>query len=398
MTAVSTFTWLDHRDEDQQRVREALAAFDQPGIVDPLGFGVVRDVFSDLLFPGVSTVQTRARYFLLVPWAYRRLDRERVSPRDGARRARELELATIEALLRGSEDKGGVIGQNSRASTKQLPSFIYWGGLGRWGIRRFPGTRQEYVATLGQRRRMRVADEDAGPGDPWPGLPEEPPGVFEETTLRLPVDEAEFLRNRAMLATRGTYLELLLRDGHRDQHADVPWLHPLAGEAPAGIRTTLHHARLFAHAAWGADLLYNASLSEMLEADGQAPLAAPYARWLDDWVDEVEGLGGEFHSWDRGEFWAHVERQNPRAVHTRAFVDWWLALVTSDPRGAIASTDVRRRLRDRETRIKGARAKLANRGARERSPGAQGGELMRFRWLQAQQIIDDIHAGLAADA
>lgn len=55
-------------------MREALAAFDQPGIVDPLGLGMVRDAFSEMLFPGLSTVQTRARYFLLVPWAYRRLD------------------------------------------------------------------------------------------------------------------------------------------------------------------------------------------------------------------------------------------------------------------------------------------------------------------------------------
>jgi hypothetical protein len=73
VVAVSTFSWLDHRDEDQRRVREALSAFDQPGMVDPLGFGVVRDAFSEMLFPGISTVQTRARYFLLVPWAYRRL-------------------------------------------------------------------------------------------------------------------------------------------------------------------------------------------------------------------------------------------------------------------------------------------------------------------------------------
>ena len=88
MVAVSTFTWLDHRDDDQQRIRDALAAFDQPGIVDPLGLGVVRVAFSDTLFPGLSTVQTRARYFLLVPWVYRELDRRKVAARDGAQQTR----------------------------------------------------------------------------------------------------------------------------------------------------------------------------------------------------------------------------------------------------------------------------------------------------------------------
>jgi hypothetical protein len=43
MVAVSTFTWLDRREEDADRVREALAAFDEQAMVDPIGFGVVRD-------------------------------------------------------------------------------------------------------------------------------------------------------------------------------------------------------------------------------------------------------------------------------------------------------------------------------------------------------------------
>jgi hypothetical protein len=218
MAAVSTFSWLDHRDEDQQRVREALAAFDQPGIVDPLGFGAVRDTFSDMLFRGLSTVQTRARYFLLVPWAYQRLDAENVRPSNGSRRTRELEVATIEALRHGSEDQDGIIGRYSRPATKQLPSSIYWGGLARLGIRAFPGTRQEYVASIPQRRSRGAKGED-----PWPGLLPEPDGVFEETTLRLSTQGAEFLRDRILRSTPGTYLGLLVRDGDLDQDGDLPW-------------------------------------------------------------------------------------------------------------------------------------------------------------------------------
>lgn len=393
MTAVSTFSWLDHRDDDQQRVREALAAFDQPGIVDPLGFGVVRDAFSDTLFPGVSTVQTRARYFLLVPWAYRRLDVERVPPAKGRQRARELELATIEALRRGSADREGVIGQHSRGTTQQLPSFIYWGGLGRWGIRGFAGTRQEYVAGLDRRRHVDGAVEAA-----WPGLPGEPDGIFEGTTLALSADEAEFLRDRAVRATRGTYLELLVRDGHVGLDGDEPWTHPLAAQAPEPIKQQLHHARLFACAVWGAGLLYNAELSRLLEADGQSPLSTDYDARLDQWVETVEGLAGEYMAWDRDALWTLVESVNPRATASRGFVDWWLDRVAADPRGSVDDVEVRRRLRDRESQVKGARAKLAGRRARERSPGPQGGELMLFRWRQVRDIVADIHEGLEAHA
>lgn len=394
MTAVSTFTWLDHRDEDQLRVRDALAAFDQPGIVDPLGFGIVRDTFSDMLFPGVSTVQTRARYFLLVPWAYRRLDVEKVAPADGARRARELEVATIQALLQGSDDDEGIIGRNSRAATKQLPSFIYWGGLARWQIRAFAGTRQEYVASLAQRR----ARADAPHDDPWPGLPPEPDGVFDETTLQLPPAEAEFLMDRVLRSTKGTYLEQLVRDGDPDQDGDLPWTHPQATDAPPHIARQLKHAELFSYAVWGASLVYNDELSRLLEDDGQAPLRQDYQQLLARWLDELDARRGELDAWAREDLWSHVLAQNPRAAGARGFVDWWLDLAIGDPQRAATDVEVRRELQRRESKMKGPRAKLASRRARERSPSAQGGGLMAFRWPQVRQIVGDIHDGLAAHA
>ena len=58
----------------------------------------------------------------------------------------------------------------------------------------------------------------------WPGLPDEPDGVFEEAALALSPVEAEFLRDRAVAATRGTYLELLLRDGHAGLDGQQPWV------------------------------------------------------------------------------------------------------------------------------------------------------------------------------
>jgi hypothetical protein len=394
VVAVSTFTWLDHRDDDQQRIRDALAAFDQPGIVDPLGLGVVRDAFSDTLFPGLSTVQTRARYFLLVPWVYRELDRRRVSARDGAQQARTWELQLIEALLDGSADKEGIIGRNSRAATKQLPSFIYWGGIARFGIRRFDGSRQEYAASLETRRRSGAADERVL----WPGLPELPDGLFESTSLELSADEAEFLRDRIVATTRGRFLELLVRDGDPDQRADAPWEHPLAATAPANVHEHLHHARLFATCVWGAELLYNRELSRALVADGQAPLQHDYDVLLDDWIDTLDAMAAELRSWELDRLWDLVLRQNPRATGSRTFVDWWLARAIEDPRGCLASDEVRRRVRRREEMVKGPRAKLASRGARERSPAAQGGSLMLFRWPQAARIVGDIHEGLRVDA
>ena len=37
-----------------------------PGAVDEIGIGLIRDAFANYFFPGTSTVQTRAKYFLIV--------------------------------------------------------------------------------------------------------------------------------------------------------------------------------------------------------------------------------------------------------------------------------------------------------------------------------------------
>ncbi|MFE9182741.1 DUF6361 family protein [Micromonospora haikouensis] len=61
----SRLSWLDTSREDQQRMRELLKLFSDTESRDELGIGQVRDAFSDLLFPGTSVLQNRARYLLI---------------------------------------------------------------------------------------------------------------------------------------------------------------------------------------------------------------------------------------------------------------------------------------------------------------------------------------------
>ena len=66
----SSFTWLDYSENDRKIVLDILEAFKEHEARGELGIGVVRDAFSDMLFPGTSTIQTRAKYFLFVPWLF----------------------------------------------------------------------------------------------------------------------------------------------------------------------------------------------------------------------------------------------------------------------------------------------------------------------------------------
>jgi len=64
----SSFGWVDFSEEERKKMVNLIHLFDEQDTRDELGIGSVRDAFSNLLFPGTSTVQTRAKYMLFIPW------------------------------------------------------------------------------------------------------------------------------------------------------------------------------------------------------------------------------------------------------------------------------------------------------------------------------------------
>ena len=99
MTTTSTFAWLDFSERDRRRALEIVDLLKEDGTQDELGIGVIRDAFADSLFPGTSTIQTRLRYFLFIPWVYRELERRHVTADHFAAEAWKLEMQIRDALL-----------------------------------------------------------------------------------------------------------------------------------------------------------------------------------------------------------------------------------------------------------------------------------------------------------
>src|SRR5688572_25367639 len=99
----STFSWLDHSEEQRRKVLDVIDMFKEKGTVDELGFGTIRDAFADLLFPGTSNLMTRAAYYLFVPWTYVRLERQKVAPGEMAGKSRRDEIRLIHRLLESGE-------------------------------------------------------------------------------------------------------------------------------------------------------------------------------------------------------------------------------------------------------------------------------------------------------
>src|SRR2546428_616181 len=125
---MSSFGWLDHSEHERRKALDVIKLLSDRDTRDELGIGTVRDGFSDMFFPGTSTIQTRARYFLFVPWIYLELELEnkrgRPAAEDVAQTSRRCELGLIEVLA-SSADPAGTIGIVARQSLKRLPSNIY---------------------------------------------------------------------------------------------------------------------------------------------------------------------------------------------------------------------------------------------------------------------------------
>ena len=61
--------WIDFSKEDRNKVFNVLNLLSEEGVLDELGIAPIRDAFSNIFFPGITTIQTRAKYFLIVPYS-----------------------------------------------------------------------------------------------------------------------------------------------------------------------------------------------------------------------------------------------------------------------------------------------------------------------------------------
>lgn len=135
---ISQLGWVDFSPTDRDRVRQVLSQLHLPGTLDELGIGAIRDGFADLLFPGFSTIQTRARYLLVVPRILR--DYERLRPRnltlEQYLKERENRVAAVLVKHHGIGEETGIIGATrvNSGGVDRRPSSVYWNAYRVWGI------------------------------------------------------------------------------------------------------------------------------------------------------------------------------------------------------------------------------------------------------------------------
>lgn len=412
----SSLGWIDFSSEHREKVRSVIDFLSAQGVVDELGIGIIRDTFADSMFPGISTIQTRPKYFILTALLIRDFQRHELAKRKPRSFERFLEdeekLCRIRLVEKHGAGRnnlgiiGGTFGTDSRRDVVRRPSSVYWNGLREFGFispphlslvefgRRVSDPSNHFHALLQEAGDDRGDDADAIDGDQSLRVlaPEVGPNYWDALSIDLTSEEGAFLRQQILFHQRDSLLgQILSKDEAMKQvsrlpvsadfavFADLPFL---AGLGSVDLRKIVQHARDFWRIMEGAHIRYNCLLQEA--GLGTPELKEAFEQAWMDWREQIEDFPPEL---DSGFLWHLVSRHGiqPREF-TRRFVDAWIEEVRHGARNRRRCDEL---VTNQERLNKGARARLR--------PGYVGAvrswigfDRLNYRLPQVRQLVLDL--------
>lgn len=416
---MSSIGWIDFSSEHRDKVRTVLDLLSAPGVVDELGIGVVRDSFADRMFPGISTIQTRAKYFTLTALLirdYQVTERARRKPRTLERYLEDEEKTCRISLVNHHGDGrqslgiiGGSFGTRSDRDVIRRPSSVYWNGLRKFGFispshlslaefsRRLSDERKQLRALLEETKQERGDDHDAEDNSQLLRVrtPELSEDYRETLSIDLTQEEAVFLRDQITSHQRESLIGQILKDGTLmgqvlqlpetasfDEFSELPFI---GGLKSSELRSTVHHARDFWRIMEGAHIRYNCLLQAA--GFGTSELKSKFDEQWEAWRVKIAGFPP---LWDSTFMWSLVHRHGSQPKpHTRKFIDGWI----EQARHGAGNLNRCDELVSNQERInKGNRAKLRP-GNQEAINAWIGLNKVEYRLPQVIRLIRDIHEG-----
>ena len=384
--------WVDFSKSDRDMVLSVLRQLTEPGAMDELGIGTIRDWFSNILFPGTSTIQTRAKYLFIVPYICMELERGgKLQPRQFIEALEQNELDLIDILdVNGAE---GIIGQRSRQTLRRKPSSVYWNALRTYGFLSEPVTMSEYAALfyarktaaeeqkkLGKRKSKReddtVDDSDIGmSGATFWRVPPPPTNWRDRLSIELTTGEAIYLRERitTMPNTRDSLFALVLREGRLDftKYEFFSDIDALQNLMPPEMLRDYRLARDFSRFIFGAQIRYN-----IIYSGGENELANEL--WEEYLVERPTVNLADIQA-----------RLKPRAGAMRFLKAYQSAIDNED--------EIDRLIIGREKELKGAtRAKLTNKELYQYNDNSVNMVPLDYRLPNVKRIVRDIFEGTDA--
>jgi len=417
----STLGWIDFSSEHRDRVKTILDLLASPGVVDELGIGIIRDAFADYLFPGISTLQTRAKYFIIVPRILK--DYEQLPTTQRRRWSLEQYLNDQEKKCRirlvqkyGKKETLGIIGVSFGIridrEVQRQPSSIYWNGLREFGIVRTDLSLAEFCRKHSDDHRSlgmvlegtseeRGDDVDADETTPGPlsQLPKDEDWI-NRLAITLSEQEGDYLHRQIAATQPDSLLGHIFRDTRAlkeflalrknatfDEMASLPFITRLANShqlIDSRLAACVRQAKLFWDIFHGAHIRYNCILQDRFgETSRKDEVDAEWA----DWRKSMRSF--RWKEWDTHRLWEFVlaHRSNVKPW-TRRFIEEWISLSNTLPTDSSKFNEV---VTKQEERNKQTRARLRPDNEDEQVGKWIGIRTLDYRLPQAIRIADDIY-------
>lgn len=297
--------WIDLSSNDLKKVRSLMDAI-SGGVVDELGIGTIRDKYSNLLFTGISTLYTRAKYYFITPYILLEKDCKQHAGETGIQYFQRCEINTNKIIKKyytqHPQYNESYFGKDTASGElKRQPSEVYWNGIVHLELVKDASSLYQLLRT----KKSQVADLLSASSDneitKEPGVSCQqdnitiPPSTdwlkeIEQNGLRLTRTEAELLSSRipqkaphslisALLQNEGLWNDYYKAIEHKEFTEDprIPSLtNPFVSFVEGSInkitnpelRTNLveaHDLAIFLH---GLHIAYNIALWESFGDDG----------------------------------------------------------------------------------------------------------------------------------
>ena len=403
--------WIDFSPEHRNKVATVIERLRPEGRVDELGIGVIRNALSNLFFPGTSTIQTRAKYFIIIPRilkAYQiAYENKKTQPKlkDYLRKQENLIIRILAEKYKDTDEQG-IIGSTLVGTPKsrelvRKPSSIYWAGMRQFRIIKTRLSLSEYVASQDKQdsiidllaatdQEEMGDDSDAGYDDRFGiCLPDNNNHWDEDLSIDLTYEEASFLRDKIIDNNKGSLIGQVLKS--------KKWMKAFVGlnsfkdmsaffcseKLTEEIKTYLLVAGDFDEIINGAHIRYNCLLQERFGTEEN--LNRFSVRW-DQWRQKVTTGDRMIHEFDEDLLF---ELSQTLRDDTKRFVKEWInGIRKSEPVNFFDRLVI-----EQERSNKGGKARLRT-GATETVKEWIGIDGLSYRFPVARTIVRDIKKGL----
>lgn len=406
---MASIGWIDFSTNDRDRVGSVLDLLRPEGMVDELGMGTIRDALANQLFPGISTIQTRAKYFFIIPYILYDYQAAKPAQRRGKTPSRFLEDKEYEVMWQLAEkynyvEGNGVIGISKRKPNKivRRPSAIYWNGLYTYQFINTQGLAAESFLKQSVNPSMVTLLSSVQQGDDSTGddADAEHENVFkirvspklnwnENMALDLHKEEAEFFQDRIISIAKNKLIAELLQNDKLWQifiKADNFMQFAKAAIAlpiTANLKAMLILAHDFSELMYGAHLAYNCCLHNKVFNSNH------FDEEWNDWLKDIKDNMLDYENFNPDVLFSYAI--TTRGTTAQFVKDWWKLTQNNFP-------DIKKRdvlVEQQEAMVKGGKARLRWKKTDDvKENNWLGLKHFDYRFFQARTILKDIRTGL----